>query len=281
MVQNKVKGAAFGSVTLSVLAVILITTVLPLIMGGSVALAISFSDEQIAKLAPDNVNGYQWLQHGECTSYGSAQNTASIDPYGDDRNFTLVNPASGANYCNSNRSQVFELQIPAELVNHSESMSRMVFIHRSNTYGTQSLNGQWLFDYALQINGTSVFEYDDRKHDATFEKDSTHVYWTINFNHELNGIELMNLRNEWGKCEPDCVVTLEFTDIREGTHSGYDYQTGHNPFIAGKIHISTHTTDPELEGLVMTISPYIITLLNLFVAIGSTRLWQPLKGWIQ
>ena len=278
---KKVKGAAFGSVTLSVLAVIMITTLLPMIMGGSVALAIAFSDEQLAKAAPDDENGFQWVQHGQCTSHFSTQNTVSTDPYGDGRNYTFLSASTGANSCNSNRSQVFELQIPAELVNHSESLSTFIFIHRSTTFGTESLNGEWIYDYALQINGTSVFEQDDRKHDATYFKDATHVYWTVNFKHELNGIELMNLKNEWSKCAPDCVVTLEFTDIREGTHSGYDYQVEGSPFISGKVHISTLTTDPELEGFVMTISPYLITLLNLFIAIGSTRLWQPLKGWFQ
>jgi len=40
--ENKPNGAAYGSVGLSVAAIVLVTTLMPIIMGGSVALAIVF-----------------------------------------------------------------------------------------------------------------------------------------------------------------------------------------------------------------------------------------------
>ena len=118
---------------------------------------------------------------------------------------------------------------------------------------------------------------DDYNIDAVFERSTTQRVWTVNFNHELNGIELLNLRSELGDCGESCVVSVEFTNFREGDHTGYDYQVVGNPYPSGNVRMEVFTTDPELEGLVMTLSPWVVTILTLGVAIGSTRFWDPLK----
>ncbi len=67
MSNNKPDGAAYGSIGLSVAAIVLVTTLMPIIMGGSVALAIAFGEEVAGKQSPEDDNGYQWLEAGDCT----------------------------------------------------------------------------------------------------------------------------------------------------------------------------------------------------------------------
>ena len=66
MSNNKPDGAAYGSIGLSVAAIVLVTTLMPIIMGGSVALAIAFGEEVAGKQSPEDDNGYQWLEAGDC-----------------------------------------------------------------------------------------------------------------------------------------------------------------------------------------------------------------------
>jgi len=276
-----VKGAAVGSVGLSVLAVALITVVWPLVMGGSIALAISFSEEVQAANAPDDFNGYQWLQTGRCTASTATFSTVSNDPYSDGKNWTTINAPYDANYgnnCNNNRSAVFELRIPQGMVDFNETLSKFVFDHRASSYATSGLSGEWFFDWSLEVNGTAVIEVDDYNTNAVFEQASNRLYWRLGLTHELNGIEHLNLKDELSNCGESCVVSLVFTDIREGTHSGIDYQVQEQPFKAGRYSITSFTTDAETEGLIMTLSPWIVSVLTFAVAIGSTRFWNPLVG---
>ena len=279
--NEKVEGAAVGSVGLSVLAVALITVIWPLVMGGSIALAISFSEEVEAANAPDDFNGYQWLQTGRCTASTATFSTVGIDSYGQGTNWTSINAPYDGNYannCNNNRSAVFELRIPQGMVDFDDTLSKIIFEHRASNYATSGLDGDWFFDWSLEVNDTAVIEVDDVKSNAVFEKTPTRLYWRLGFTHELNGIEHLNLKDELSKCGEACVVSLVFTDIREGDHAGYDYQNEQQPFKAGKYSITSFTTDAETEGLIMTLSPWIVTVLTLAVAVGSTRFWNPLVG---
>lgn len=280
---EKVEGAAVGSVGLSVLAVALITVVWPLVMGGSVALAVSFAGEVAAKETPDDFNGFQWLETGRCTPSTSTWTTVSTNPFGEGKNWTNLNaPYDSANgfnsVCNNNRSHAFEIRIPHGVVDVNESLSRFVYEYRSTGFCTASCSGQWFFDYALKVNGTVVFEKDDQQTNAIYERTTTALHWRMGFNHELNGIELLTLRSELGDCGDSCVVSVVFSDIREGDHEGYDYQDQTEPFKGGKHRVETFTTDAEIEGLIMTLSPWVVSILTFGVAIGSTRFWNPLVG---
>lgn len=272
---EKVEGAAVGSVGLSVLAVALITVVWPLVMGGSVALAVGFAGEVKADSTPDDHNGFKWLEAGTCTPSTATWTTVSVNPYGQSKNWTPMG-ASGQN-CGTGSDIVHELQIPSDLLNQESSISRITFEHRTNTF-SGGLNGEWIFDYSIDVNGTSVITVEDYKINAVFTRANGERVWTVNFNHELDGVELLNLRSELGDCEGACLVSISFSDFREGEHTGFDYQNDGTPFNIGKARMEVFTTDPELEGLVMTLSPWIVSILTLGVAVGSTRFWDPLRG---
>ena len=273
---EKVEGAAVGSVGLSVLAVALITVVWPLVMGGSVALAVSFAGEVKAADTPDDFNGFRWLETGSCTPSTNTWTSVSVNYYQDDLNFTSIGAGSGTS-CYDGTNTTYELLIPPDLLDQNSSVSRITFNHRSNTF-SGGLNGEWFFDYAIKVNGTTVASVDDYNINAVFERSTTQRVWTVNFDHELDGVELLNLRSELGDCGDSCQVSVAFTNFREGEHTGYDYQAVGNPFPQGKVRMEVFTTDPELEGLVMTLSPWIVSVLTLGVAVGSTRFWDPLRG---
>jgi hypothetical protein len=278
---DKVEGAAVGSVGLSVLAVALITVVWPFVMGGSIALALAFGEEVEAANSPDDFNGFSWVETGVCSPLTGTYSTVSIDSYGQGKNWTsIIQPYDGTSLtnCNNNRSAVFELRIPQGLVDLNDTLSKFQFEHRSTTYATSGISGEWFFDWSLEVNGTAVIEVNDFNSNAVFTKSSTMLYWRFGLSHDLNGIEHLNLKDELSKCAESCVVSLVFTDIREGTHDGADLQTEQAPFKVGKYAITSYTTDAATEGLIMTLSPWIITILTLAVAIGSTRLWNPLVG---
>jgi hypothetical protein len=134
------------------------------------------------------------------------------------------------------------------------------------------------FDWSLEVNDTAVIEVDDAKSNAVFEKTPTRLYWRLGLTHELNGIEHLNLKDELSKCGEACVVSLVFTDIREGDHAGYDYQNEQQPFKAGKYSITSFTTDAETEGPDYDPLALDCHRSHLAVAIGSTRFWNPLVG---
>jgi hypothetical protein len=187
---------------------------------------------------------------------------------------------SGVPNCNVNDSQVYSLRIPAEMVNHSDSMSKLYFQHVDAIY-CNSCSGTWTYDYNMTINGSQVFTVNDKSINAYYEESNGNDHLTMVFTHQLDGLELMKIRSEWGDCEPYCVVILNFWDITEGTHTGNDYQNGQNPFPTGKVKMKAWTTDAELEGLIMTLSPWLVSVLTLIMAMGSTRYWNPLMGWFK
>ena len=88
----------------------------------------------------------------------------------------------------------------------------------------------------------------------------------------------MKLRTEIDDCTPNCNITLTFNDI---TVINYvQYTAASNSFGDGFIRMETKTVDPDTEGLIMTVSPYVVSLLTFTLALGSTRLFNPLVGFI-
>lgn len=272
----KAKGAAYGSVGLSVLAVVLLTLGFPLLMGGSVSLAILFGEEVSAKSSPADDNGFQWMEAGDCSQLGGMSNTVS---QWDDINWTAKGPAStstsGSTCWTSSNDAVYSLKIPDQMFNHTDSMSKFSFFYVSSSY-CDNCNQNWVYSFNLTINGTTIFNGDD-SNDLQYKLTNSHDYWNISFSHRIDGIELMKIRDEIGDCDPNCDIRLNFFDISKGEISGYDYTS--QPFQQGQMRIDTFTTDADTEGLIMTLSPYIITVLTLFIAVGSTELWEPLRGW--
>ena len=278
MSNNKPDGAAYGSIGLSVAAIVLVTTLMPIIMGGSVALAIAFGEEVAGKQSPEDDNGYQWLEAGDCTRLGSGMNTPST---WQSKNWTTVGtPLTETmthNCWTSTNDAVYTLRIPDQLVNQSESISRFEFTLVSTGY-CNSCHQNWNIKYNLTVNGTEIFtgeEVNNRMYEIVNGND----HWLITFNHRLNGIEHLRLRSEVGNCDPFCDVRVNLFNITEGEVPGYDY--ANEPINSGKLKIETFTTDAATEGLIMTVSPYLLTFLSLLIALGSTRYWDPLKRWFE
>jgi hypothetical protein len=269
---SKPKGAAYGSVGLSVLAVVLLTIGFPFLMGGSVNLAVMFADEIMAKESPDDDNGFKWLEAGTCsTSSATMQNTVSSF---DSVNWTSASMPYGTCWSATRTTDVFTISIPDQMFNHTDSMSKFNFTHISNSY-CDGCAQHWQYSYNVTINSTEIFTGNNAN--SKLYSTASHDHFQISFNHRMDGLELMKVRDAIGDCDPNCDIQLNVFDITKGTITGYDYSS--QPFNQGKMKIQTFTTDAEMEGLIMTISPYLITLITLLIAVGSTQWWQPLKGW--
>lgn len=292
MAKKKTNEPPVGSVALSAGAVFLIFFVWPLVMGGSVALAAAFGDEVQGKTAPEDANGYQWLYPDNSVfnpTYGNCPNS----PVGT----IIVNNPLGVNMDNATRVQLgsnfnaaefscknsdeYILRIPADLLDQERSISELRFEWLGTAYGTNSnaVNNEYSMDIELKVNGESIFNEDDYQFKGSRRSATTNQYHaSVDFTHEFDGIELMKLRAEIDDCSPNCNITLTFDDI---TVINYvQFTAASNSFGDGFIRMETKTVDPDTEGLIMTVSPYVVSLLTFTLALGSTRLFNPLVGFI-
>ena len=281
-----------GSVGLSAAAVALIFVVWPLVMGGSVALAVAFGEEVQGNTAPEDANGFQWL-------YPNANNIQGAQPCSNSPVGTIVvNNPNGVNMDNATRVQMgssfnsneagcysgvdeYILRIPPDLLDQEDSISKLRFEWLRTSYSTNSnaVNNRYSIDIELKVNGESIFDVDDYEYQGTRRSVTTNRYHgSIDFTHEFDGIEVMNLRAELDDCGTNCNVTLTFSDIT--TINYVQYTSSANYFTDGFIRIETFTTDADTEGFIMAASPWAVTVLTLGVAIGSTRLFNPLAGFI-
>ena len=281
-----------GSVALSAGAVFLIFFVWPLVMGGSVALAAAFGEEIQGKTAPEDANGYQWI-YPDNTVFSASFGACPNSPV----STIIVNNPLGVNMDNATRVQLgsnfnsaeqscknadqYILRIPADLLDQEDSISELRFEWLGTGYGTNSnsVNNQYSMDIELKVNGESIFDDNDYVFTGTRRSATTNYYHaSVDFTHEFDGIELMNLRKEIDDCVSNCNITLTFSDI---TVINYEsFTAAANSFGDGFIRMETKTVDPDTEGLIMTVSPYVVALLTFTLALGSTRLFNPLVGFI-
>ena len=281
-----------GSVALSAGAVFLIFFVWPLVMGGSVALAAAFGEEIEGKTAPEDANGYQWI-YPDNTVFSASFGACPNSPV----STIIVNNPLGVNMDNATRVQLgsnfnsaeqscknadqYILRIPADLLDQEDSISELRFEWLGTGYGTNSnaVNNQYSMDIELKVNGESIFDDDDYIFTGTRRSATTNYYHaSVDFTHEFDGIELMNLRKEIDDCGSNCNITLTFSDITVINYESFTASA--NSFGDGFIRMETSTVDPDTEGLIMTVSPYVVALLTFTLAIGSTRLFNPLVGFI-
>jgi len=272
-----------GSVGLSAFAVALIFVVWPLIMGGSISLAIFFGEEIEGDSAPEDANGFRFLDMPP-SSCSSTMNNPSTNVVYNVNNVDIGNATqlyfygANGNQCTSQATMI--LQVPTELFNQEDSISWMRYEFLGTGYSTNppSSFDTARMDIELKVNGESIWSMDDYEfRNLRYNIAQTRVYNSIDFIHEWDGIELLKLRSEIGDCEPNCNVTLTFTDYQPIISNQYQ-PAGF--FTTGVHKIETRTTDADTEGLIMAVSPWVVTGATLLVAIGSTRIFNPLAGFI-
>lgn len=252
-------------------------------MGGSVSLAIAFGEEVEALSAPEDANGFQWV-HDEppgCATPTVPYSGVTFNPNGVEfGNGTKVfrNGQQGQ-ACNAPDTVI--LRVPQLLFNQNDTISEMRYAFLGTSYTTNPSSAFPIstMDIELKVNGNSIFQVDDYEFRNTrLNAANNRAYNSIDFIHEFDGIEVLKLRSEVGECEPNCNVTITFSDYTElQNHQQFDpagwFQTGWH-------RIDTKTTDADTEGLIMTVSPYVVSILTLGLAIGSTRFFNPLVGFI-
>ncbi len=69
---SKMDGAALDAVALSIAGLVLLIVLTPVVMGSTIALAVSIAGEELDKTAPDNATGFKYL-----TPFGSCATPSS------------------------------------------------------------------------------------------------------------------------------------------------------------------------------------------------------------
>jgi hypothetical protein len=277
------KDPPLSSVAVSIAALLFIGIVVPLILGGAISLAAAFGGEQSYLESPDDANGFKWatgpngartITSSTTMSTTSQQNTGgSVDEA-----FTSTLPCYSSAGCRtSTMTNPIRLHIP-DVFNGSDDLSKFSWKWYSSSYGTSGSCSQysagWTFDYWLDINGTIVFKSLDAKTDGYhLIGPNCYSHWEIN--ETIDIVELNDIREEYDKCEPDCLITLNFHNISKGSTSGFDYS---KPFdlVTGKMKVETFTLQAADGELVLTVTPWVITVAMLAISLASTDYWNPL-----
>ena len=128
-----------GSVGLSAFAVALIFVVWPLIMGGSISLAIFFGEEIEGESAPEDANGFRFLDMPPSSCNPIMNNPSTSVLYNPNSvNFgngtTVTFYGVNGNPCQSQATMI--LQIPTPLMNQEDSISEMRYEFLGTGYST-------------------------------------------------------------------------------------------------------------------------------------------------
>jgi len=309
----KPDGALFGPVGFSVLGVILVLFITPLVMGGTIALAISMSGEQGGRQTPEDANGFQWVKAGACDPMTSKVGTTSTATAvttnwsGTGVNYTTLpypgpGTSSSAACKNATVRGPFEIAVPGSLFNDSEIFSRvrmdMVSSLWCSTSGSYCSQG-FQFKYSMRVNGTVVASgretspslicsYDGRpwpgwgwaeNDDCGSSSGGDHWYSYLRMDVELNGLEATNFKTALDACAPSCNVTIMLEDVeKQGTGTSFNNGPWSNAF---KIKVQVYTTDIELHGLLWTSSAWVLGIFFALLALGSTTFWNPFAGWVK
>jgi len=306
----KPDGALFGPVGFSVLGVVLVLFITPLVMGGTIALAIYVSGEDAARQTPEDANGFQWVKAGTCDPMASKTGTTSPSSVivanwsGLGVNYThLPYPGTGTSSSlgctNSTVHGPFEIAVPGSLFNTSEIFSRVRMDMISSTWcSTQTavcVQG-WQFKYSLKVNGSVVASGRETSPSAICSADgrgwgsasvdvcgssggSDHWYQYLHLDIALNGLEATTLQTALEPCAPSCNVTITLDDVMQ---EGSGLSVIHGPWDnAFKIKVQVYTTQIQLHGLIWTLSAWVLAGFFALLALGSTNFWNPFAGWVK
>jgi hypothetical protein len=99
-----------------------------------------------------------------------------------------------------------------------------------------------------------------------------HYYLALNITPTTS--EILDFNNEVGKCWPNCTVSLNLSDYKITGVQGIPWEHS----TALDLQTVVYTTDADTAGVVLTVAPYLLALVNMLVALASTSYWNPVFG---
>jgi hypothetical protein len=167
--------------------------------------------------------------------------------------------------------------LPNNLFQRNESHSRFTFEAWGGSGCTSSCSTQYYdtgynFDWWVEINGSKAFGQDDVSIPG-YKQYGSNIRFHMLLNYSLNVVEYNDLTNGITECENQCQYTLHFDNVEHGD-SSVDYTSF--LFEAGvNVRVDTYSLD-DLDGsLVMTVTPWALTIIFSLVALASTSWWNP------
>ncbi len=279
----------------SFLTIFIVCLITPLIAGGSIALAADYAGEVIISESPTDTNGFQWNggTQGNCitTSLSGTPSTPSpsstVSSYADVNYTSLSYPilngsTSGSFSCHQDASNPFILNLPSDTFINNESHSRFIYQWVSSSGCTSSCSTDiydrgWDFTWSLNINNTTVMEYESYQKGYIEYGSNVRPFWKID--HQIKPIDYNNIQRQMAKCEDSCIFQLLFSDVQEGSISSSESDFSKAPWmVTGNHKTVSYGLSEFTADLVLTVTPYILGIIFLIVALASTPFWNPVMG---
>lgn len=278
----------------SVLTVLMVCIITPLIAGGSISLAADFAGENLILESPDDLNGFAWAagSQGDCitTSLSGVPTTtqalsSATTNYAGNTFTSVTAPILNGSSSHldieacagKDASSSFKLILPNNLFQRNESHSRFTFEAWSSSGCTSSCSTSYYdtgynFDWWITVNGSEVMG-EDGVSITGYKQYGSNVRFHMLLNHTLNVVEYNDLTNSINECENQCEYVMHFDNVEHGD-STVDYTS----FLfeqGNMMRVDTYSLD-DLDGsLVMTVTPWVLTLIFSLVALASTSWWNP------
>jgi hypothetical protein len=297
-----------GAYALSIMGVLMVALVWPLVMGGTIALAVALSGEDPHTNSPDDANGVLWFEAGRpagltgsCEPITATTNTlvvtsATAGQFSGLRpgvNYTSVfSPGTGStNTCGfaGNADDVWTVQIPGQVLNpgSEDAISRLSFeaVGSSGCSNWNQCDDGIAFDsWALMINGTTVVE---RTGAAATSRSCSRAGTggagfctaTVDFNVTLSGLESADIGDEMTACGLTCNTTLTFTNAEIICDASPCYQplafsTNH------RVSVEVFSTNVDTAAFTMRASAWLLAGATLAMTVGATPIWDPLRRFV-
>ena len=304
-----------GSYALSIAGVFMIALVWPLVMGGTISLAILLSGEDPHTSAPNDAPGYAWFEAGLPPLSSGACNPLSTTQTGNYPNpatqvvtsatagqFAGLRPSinytdvqspgpSSTNSCGAwftSGDDKWVIQIPGQVLNPGteDAISRLSFeVIGSSGCSTNIAtcsHGFGFDEVRLEINGTAVVTLTGA--DAETASCSRQYFiaggtctQNVDFNITLSGLQSANIADEMAACGTTCNVTLHFIDgFRLGSGGVQSL-----PFTTDqRWSVEVFSTNADTAGWTLRLSVWGLTAATLALAVGATPAWNPLRQWL-
>lgn len=277
----------------SFLTILMVCIITPMIAGGAISLAASYSGEAPMVESPNQVNGFGWAggSQGDCntTTLTGVPTTPSpssvVMSYAGENYTSLTAPyldgnQGGSSGCYTTSANPFRLNLPAGTFATNESHSRFVYSWTATSGCTSSCSTQyydagWEFTWALVIDNTTVMEYDSTQKGYMEYGSNIRSHWHIN--HSMAPIDYNRVHRALAECDTTCTYQLQFKDITKGTSATGDFSSA--PWETGGGHKITTYALSEIEAsLVLAVAPWLLGLIFMAVALASTPWWNPVMG---
>ena len=280
----KKQGSKVNQPMFVVLAVVSLVVLIPMMAGGTIALAASLSGEEHYATTPADANGYRVIGSSTdstsqyCDWKASSLPASSHSGINNRNSVNYTGITISPHYSCSNSDQYLEIQLPSDVLPNPANltMSKFSFTMISRNYATGLSDVEKTnFDFDININGTTVIFRNNHSTFAGF-KDSTtgNVHFLLNFNITPSTSEILDFNNEVGKCWPSCIVSVNLSDYKT---TGVQHIPWEQGYLAD-LQTVVYTTDADTAGVVLTVAPYLLALVNMLVALASTSYWNPVFG---